>query len=548
MDRKQALKTARILATEVTRAKNEMKIPRHPRPFYVSFLVRDQEDWRVRARYGSIARRWNERQRNGFVDVRVGSRRSDQLQDGGLNDNDKSAESYSYVDLPFGDDVDGLRHGLWRLADARYREAVEDLLEKQSHEITYRTNDEGFTAFRKMDPVVETRWREMPPVDFDFWTERVERLSAALKKHESIADSHVEFEANHSVVIFASSEGSRRIQTHAVWSLEAYVWLLSDSGDAFPYTLKRTVADPDELPSDEVFLADVANAVRTLEALAKAPKLHSFCGPALLDPVPAGLLVHEALGHRLEGDRLLATGEGLTFKGALGQEVAPDFLSLYDDPTKPTFDDRSLVGHYRFDDEGVTSANARLIDNGTLRGFLTTRTGIGKRHRSNGHARGTYHRRPVSRMASLFVEARNGLSDEELHARFLEEIRRSEAPFGLRVIDATSGETTTDAYNFQAFLGEANWIARVYPDGREEWVRGLNFVGTPLNAVRNIVAAGSRCEIDNAWCGAESGYVPVSTVSPSLLLSELEMQAKPDTPYTPYTYANPLQKPKRRRR
>ena len=71
-------------------------------------------------------------------------------------------------------------------------------------------------------------------------------------------------------------------------------------------------------------------------------------------------------------------------------------------------------------------------------------------------------------------------------------------------------------------------------------MRGINFVGTPLNAVRGILAVGDRREVDNAWCGAESGYVPVSTISPALVVSELELQSKPDTPYTPYTFPTPF--------
>ena len=121
----------------------------------------------------------------------------------------------------------------------------------------------------------------------------------------------------------------------------------------------------------------------------------------------------------------------------------------------------------------------------------------------------------------------------------LEEIRRQKVDFGIHIVEASSGETATDAYNFQAFLGEANLATKVYPDGREEWIRGVNFVGTPLNATRNIVAAGNRYEVDNAYCGAESGYVPVSTISPALVISELELQSKPDAPYTQYCYPMP---------
>ena len=64
-----------------------------------------------------------------------------------------------------------------------------------------------------------------------------------------------------------------------------------------------------------------------LRRLSRASTVRSFCGPALLDPRPAGLLLHEAVGHRLEGNRLLATGEGQTYRDALGRQILPEFLS-----------------------------------------------------------------------------------------------------------------------------------------------------------------------------------------------------------------------------
>lgn len=505
----------------------------------MSFLLRDEETWNIKAKYGTRVVDRHERKRNGLVDVRVGSYRYDQVRDGGLEDNDKEAESYGYVDLPFGPDLDGLRYGLWRLTDARYREAIESLLDKKSHELTYKNPNRHFRAFERRDPAVDLGWQPFPEVDREYWAGYVERCSRALRRHTDIKDSNVEFHVEHTCRTFVNSEGSRIIHCQALWSLDAYLWLLAPSGDAFPWTVTHLVADPAELPDERRFRREIAAGVERLRRLSVAPTLRSFCGPALLEPVPAGLLMHEAVGHRLEGSRLLSAGEGQTFKDALGSAVLPSFLSLRDDPTLRTFQGRTLAGHYRYDDEGVAAEDAVLVRRGKLEGYLTTRTGIARRHHSNGHARSLYHHRPVSRMGVLIAETDAGLGDEELKQVLLEEIRRRRVPFGVRIIEASSGETATDAYNFQAFLGEVNLAAKVYPDGREEWIRGVNFVGTPLNAVRGIVAAGRRYEVDNAYCGAESGYVPVSTISPALVVSELELQSKPDAPYTPYTYPMP---------
>lgn len=542
MDRASIIRLTRAAQSELERAAREMRIPGHPSPYYISYLIREEENWRLQAKYGALMADSHERKRNAFVDVRVGSYRSDQVRDGGLLDNDKEAESYSYVDLPFGRNLDGVRHGLWRLTDGRYREAVEMLLQKRSHALTYVDPNSRLAAFEKRKPVVDIAWTRFPAVDHDQWAGFVERASRSIKRYEEIKDSSVEFQAEHICKVFIDSEGSKQVHCQPVWSLECYLWLLSAQGDAFPWTLKYMVTDPAELPGEKEFRRTIHETVLKLRRLADAPKLLSFCGPTLLDPVPAGLLIHEAVGHRLEGNRLLSSGEGQTFKDSVGEVVLPPFIGIHDDPGMKRFQGRSLVGHYRYDDEGVRPSRAELVAAGRLQGFLTSRTGISKRHRSNGHARSNYFQRPISRMGVLVVESENGFDDAELKQLLLDEIRRQKVPFGIRIMEAVSGETTTDAYDFQAFLGEVSLATKVFPDGREEWIRGVNFVGTPLNAIRNIIAAGRRAEVDNAYCGAESGYVPVSTISPALVISELELQSKPDAPYTQYTFPGPWEK------
>jgi predicted Zn-dependent protease len=520
-----------------------MRVPGFPRPYFISFLVRDEERFSLKAKFGAMKVRTHERTRNAFADVRVGSYGYDQVRDGGLFDNDKESESYGYVDLPHGSNgFDGVRHGLWQLTDARYREAVEALLDKKSRELTFRNPGRRFKAFERRKPIVDLGWAPFPEVDVDYWAGYVERASAVPKRFPDVKDARVEFEADHACRIFVSTEGARQVQCQPIWSLECYLWLLSERGDGIPWTIRHIVADPAELPSRRQFQGQIRKTVDVLRRLAEAPTLRSFCGPALLEPVPAGLLMHEAVGHRLEGNRLLASGEGQTFKDSVGKQILPSFLSIRENPRLERFEGRSLIGHYRCDDEGVEAQDTPLVVRGKLKRFLTTRMGISGRHHSSGHARSSYHQRPISRMGLTLIEPEDGLSRRALREKLLAEIRRQDAPYGIRIIEATSGETTTDAYNFQAFLGEINLASKVFPDGREEWIRGVNFVGTPLNAIGSIVAAGNRLEADNAFCGAESGYVPVTTVSPALVVSELELQSKAETPYSPYTFPIPWEK------
>lgn len=539
MDRRTARRLLGAIREENARAFEGLRIKGHKRPHFLSHLVRHREEWTLEARFGALSKDLHTQTRTGLVDVRVGSYRRDQITNGGLHDNSRDLESYEWVQLPFGGSGEGFRHALWRLTEVKYREACDDLLHKKAVELNYLDPSRALGALERREPAQVFEMGPLPAIDHDHWAAYVTRVSAAMKRLPMVRDGDVRFRATNQVRLFVSSEGASVVESDTKRAIEVYLWYLAPDGHTLPYSKTFFVSDEAELPSEAELKAFLKQIHRRLEVLSRAPVLRSYAGPVLLDPVPAGLLVHEAVGHRLEGNRLLSQGEGQTFRDSVGAEILLPGIDIWDDPTLATFGGRSLTGHYRFDDEGVAASRAELIEDGVLRGFLTTRAPIAKRHRSNGHARSAHHGRAISRMGVTIMEARHGLDDDALMAAFLDEIRVQGAPYGLRILEASSGETSTDAYDFQAFLGDVDLAARVFPDGRQELVRGLDLVGTPLNAVRSIIAAGVRQEVDNAWCGAESGYVPVTTIAPSLLVDELELQAKPMRPMTQFAYPMP---------
>ena len=138
VSRQKTVRLAELLDDELNRARGAMRYPGHPPPYYLSYLVRDEDIWVIDARFGALFEDSHTQRRDCLADVRVGSYKSDQVQDGGLHDNSREDESYGYVELPLSGSDDGVRHALWRLTEARYREAVDAYLRKRSVERTYR--------------------------------------------------------------------------------------------------------------------------------------------------------------------------------------------------------------------------------------------------------------------------------------------------------------------------------------------------------------------------------------------------------------------------
>jgi len=153
---------------------------------------------------------------------------------------------------------------------------------------------------------------------------------------------------------------------------------------------------------------------------------------------------------------------------------------------------------------------------------------------SNGHGRRQPGFEVVSRQSNLIVESGRRVSEPRLREMLIGEIRRQGKPYGLYFRRVAGGYTQTRRRGLQAFTVIPLIVYRVYPDGRpDELVRGADIVGTPLASFAKILATSDNREVFNGYCGAESGSVPVSAVSPALLVSEIEIQKKDTSPNRP---------------
>jgi predicted Zn-dependent protease len=273
-------------------------------------------------------------------------------------------------------------------------------------------------------------------------------------------------------------------------------------------------------------LADVKKIIADLEALRTAPIVDPYTGPAILSGRAAGVFFHEVFGHRIEGHRQKRADEGQTFKKMLGQKLLPETFNVYCDPARPKYGTTELGGHYLYDNQGVKAQRVPLIESGVFTGFLMARIPIDGFPTSNGHGRKATGASVVSRQSNLIVETTKPVSPAVLKEELRKLVVAQQKPYGLLFDDiqggfAITGRTSPNAFNVQPIM-----VYRIFPDGREELVRGADFIGTPLSAFSKITAADNAPDIFNGVCGAESGWVPVSAVSPSLLLSQVEVQKK----------------------
>lgn len=294
-----------------------------------------------------------------------------------------------------------------------------------------------------------------------------------------------------------------------------------------PLTESYFAFKPEGLPSDKEMVQDVNAVVTNLIALRNAPTAEPFSGPALMSGEAAGVFFHEIFGHRIEGSRMKNENDAQTFKKKVNEAVLPTTFSVYCDPQMKEFSGLNLNGHYKFDDEGQKGQHVNIVEKGILSNFLMSSSPIKGFNSSNGHGRAQFSYQPVSRQSNLVIETSEPKKEEELRAELIRLAKEQDKPYGYLFQKVVGGFTYITRFSPNTFNVIPTLVYRVYTDGRpDELVRGMDMTGTPLSMFSQIYQAGGKIEIFNGICGAESGGVPVSSVSPMILVKMIETQKK----------------------
>jgi predicted Zn-dependent protease len=492
-------------------------------PYFLSYSVADASLVSVRAQYGALVGSSESRIRTADVQVRLGAPALDNTH------GDHRESAVNTIQLPLTDDPEAIARSLWLATNTGYGNAIDNYLRVKTEAQVRAREEDSSPDFSKQAPQVAIG-KPAPPilVDRAAWGQRISALSRIFRQYPDVYQNFVSLSVENETDYFVSSEGSRIVEPH----LQARVVLLAvtradDGMDLFrDQTFEAETADG--LPSQAAMEAAVQALGTSLEALRNAPVTQPFDGPAILSGRAAAVFFHEVLGHRLEGQRQRGDEEGQTFTKDIGKDVLPSFLSVADDPTRTTYGLTWLSGSYTYDDEGQKAQRVELIQDGVLKSFLMSREPIANFSTSNGHGRAEVGRAPTGRQGNLIVTSTKTEPEADLRNQLIGEAKKQGKPYGLYFEDISSGFAVTTRSSPQAFQVIPLVVYRVYVDGRpDELVRGVSIVGTPLAALKRILATGNKSEVFNGECGAESGTVPVSAVAPAMLLSEIETQRQP---------------------
>jgi predicted Zn-dependent protease len=511
------------LSQELNRNFSVLKEKADPPPYFMSYEVTERDLRSVSGTLGALAAFENGKERLLDVSVRVGSPKLDNYH----RVRGDRGQFTSGASITYEDNVNSIKRRLWLETDRAYRAAAERLIWIKTNTQVKVAEEDNSDDFSTEEPAV---FQQAPPkLKFDEaeWSDRIRQLSARFQRYRSVLTSHVAVLCQ-TETRYLTDTGGTRVQ-HGRGFARVIITASARAADGTDLTTFETfeAVDGAGLPDDKALLAAIDRVANDVSALLRAPEAEPFVGPAIFSGRAAGVFFHEIFGHRVEGHRQKDESEGQTFTKSVGTKVLPDFLSVVFDPTRRKAGAVDLNGWYDYDDEGVKARPVTVVDKGVLKTFLMSRSPIRGFDHSNGHGRRQPGLEVVSRQSNLIVESANAVTDARLRQMLIGEIKKQNKPYGLYFRDITGGFTTTQRAGLQAFKVIPVIVYRVYADGRpDELVRGADIVGTPLASFAKILATSDKPEVFNGYCGAESGSVPVSAVSPAILVSEIEIEKK----------------------
>ena len=249
--------------------------------------------------------------------------------------------------------------------------------------------------------------------------------------------------------------------------------------------------------------AQVEETAKHAVALLAAPQVKGGEYTVVLDPVLAGVFVHEAFGHLSEADHIYEN-ERLRQIMVLGKKFGGRELNIVDSAAAP-----DLRGSYKYDDEGVAATKTYLIKEGELVGRLHSReTAARMNEKPTGNARAINYRfPPIVRMTNTYIEPVQG-SLEEIIADIKE---------GVYAKNWFGGTTSMEMFTFSA--GEAYMIR----NGKlAEALRPVVLTGNVFTTLNNIDAIGSDLDMNQGGGCGKGGQMPlpVSNGSPHIRIHQ----------------------------
>jgi len=334
----------------------------------------------------------------------------------------------------------------------------------------------------------------------------LQRIDAYARQQDSrVIQVNVSLAAEYETILVMASDGHLAADVRPLVRLNVSVVVEQNGRREQGYAGGGGRYDYQYFVTNDLGLSYAREAVR--QALVNLEAVDAPAGtmPVVLGPGWPGVLLHEAVGHGLEGD-FNRKGTSV-FSGKMGQKVASSLCTVVDDGTLP-----NRRGSLNVDDEGVPTQRTVLIENGILRNYIQDKRNarlMGMESTGNGR-RESYAHVPMPRMTNTYMLPGTS-SPEDIIASVKKGIYA--VNFGGGQVDITSGKFVFSAS--EAYLIENGKVTRP--------VKGATLIGNGPEVLNKVSMVGTDLKLDTGIgvCGKDGQSVPVGVGQPTLRIDAL---------------------------
>ncbi|NCG17424.1 MAG: hypothetical protein GWP91_00200 [Rhodobacterales bacterium] len=540
------------LVDELTRSTEALELGQAGPPYFIAYDLLDVWDTSVSATLGGVVFRDSSPDRDLGVSVRVGGPELDSA-----NFGDSWREpGFQSRQTVLGDDPIALRHTAWYITDTAYKSAIENLASRKAARARRASSDaalcfsSGEVQTATASAATAVPIATLEPIAL--------QLSEVFLAHPNLEWSRVYASAEMGRRIHVDSLGTRVIKPVSTIVVRATARARAHDGSWITDHASWVVRGADDLAPVEEMVAKTEEMADRLETWLTTPLGEDdYVGPVLFEGNAAIELVRSLALPALsgtpaseeppKGSRSVVFGGGDdTTAVRVKRRLLPTGFHIADDPTG----DLGLASAYEYDDEGEKAQSLQLVIDGVIHTHYASRTPSKQVDVSNGHGRGDPGELITGSASWTTLSATKGLSAKKMHKVALEQA----AAYGLdhylavRRIEDASVASGASAIRFSFNDAGGNRLpapviaVRMYADGREEPVRGLQFVGTDHRLLRDLIAAGTQVHTTtllNEGRGPAYG-IPTTLSSPNLLIAEVELSSGGQDGEKPPALPSPL--------
>ena len=523
----------KAMSDELQRSMTKLQLPGHPKPYYVSYMVKDHDARTVSASFGALTDRSKSHTRTLACDVRIGDYKQDSSSSMGGRLNLFAGLFDESTSLTVDDNYNALRRELWLQTDSAYKSAIERLKATETY-LKQNTVEDLPDSFSVEKPAVHSEPSTQLTIDLDKWAEELRKVSAIFKEYSHISNSRADMIAVSENRWYLNNEGFKYNTGET-----GYLTYMSAQMQA-PDGMRLTDEEMDpawqegDLPTQAKLESTARSLSERLARVAAAPLVSNYRGPVLFEGQAGAEFFHQLLDSKLvvsgSSKSLFRSSSGMQEK--LGQRLLPKFISVVDDPQAKEWKGIKLFGNYSVDDNGIEGQKLTLIEKGILKTLCNGRTPTREIKQSNGH-----FRNGSAITSNVFIQSENKLSQAALKEKLIElgkEDGLDEVYIVRKILSRPIDLGGSTLQSLMSSISSGGAETALYPpvllykvstkDGHEELCRGGSFANLTMRVLRDIEATGDD-ETAYATIGASNDIA--SIIAPSVLVKEIEIQ-RPD--------------------